>query len=151
MHLIYGIALSTILTIDGMNVKIVLTNGGNMNVKYRLKDGFTKDQVMAQIKAKNHGYAAGNSGVCYYRQDINGETNCCLVGAFIPDELYSEAMEDKGADDVINEFSLEDYMPLSNDGMLELQRFHDNDLNTKTIDKPLFYSKIEQWLNENVI
>lgn len=122
-----------------------------MNVKYRLKDGFTKDQVMAQIKAKNHGYAAmlyHGSATCAYRGEDN---NCCLVGAFIPDDVYTTNMEDKDAIDVINEFNLDQYMPLSAEGMQKLQRYHDNELNTDTIDKSLFYNKVKEWLDENVI
>jgi len=91
-------------------------------------NGWTKEKVLEQIKKKNLGYPAKNDdGSCFYRQDVNGQTNCCLVGAFIPDDLYHEGMEFQGIDDILDK-TLEKHMPMDVDSMAELQGYHDGDL-----------------------
>lgn len=107
------------------------------------KNNFNRQKVMEIIKQNNQGYQAIESDNCCYRTS-GEETNMCLVGCFIPDDLYSENMETYNADLVINQFKLGSYMPLNNSGMEELQGFHDDELNDLCGKE--FYSAIEQKL-----
>jgi hypothetical protein len=86
-------------------------------------NGWTREKVMEQIKKRNIGEQAYESGECLYRTS-NG--NCCLVGCFIPDDKYRESMESTSAFTVITENNLEKYMPLSPRAMEALQQFHDD-------------------------
>ena len=89
------------------------------------KNGWTRDKVMKVIRERNIGLFATNGDKCFYRQDVNGQTNCCLVGAFIPDDKYDPEMEEKPAGHIINEFGLESDMPMPLAYMKKLQYWHD--------------------------
>lgn len=106
------------------------------------QNGFTKESVMAVIKQRSHGYPAKNGAACMYRAD-NG--NCCLVGAFIPDEVYKDNMETLTADQVIHRFDLDKYMPFNVDIMSKLQEFHDNESSTQVYDQ--WFKNIEEYLD----
>ena len=109
------------------------------------KNGFTKRKIMNVIKKNNQGYQASSRGACMYRTDTE-DVNCCIVGCFIPDNKYSEKMEDHDADSVITDYNLEQFMPLSTELMEKLQRFHDEDLYGLTGKE--FYDTIEERLTE---
>lgn len=117
---------------------------------FRAKIGWTKEKIMAQIMAKNLGYAAysDRTSSCFYRQD---DGNCCLVGAFIPEDHYDSSMEDNDAEHVINEYALEDFMPLSPQGMEKMQRFHDSTLANSDLEGDKFYAAIESYIDDHVI
>lgn len=106
-------------------------------------NGWTKETFMAQIKKKNPNIKVANqAGSCLYR-DSNGA--CCLVGAFIPDDVYDVNMETKAADDVIKSYDLHDIMPFDIATMDKLQFLHDR-LN---IHEDL-YRKVEDFIREAV-
>lgn len=105
-------------------------------------NGFTKESVMAVIKKKSLGYPAKDGTNCMYRAE-NG--NCCLVGAFIPDEVYDSKMETKSAYNVINEFDLHEYMPFNIDIMGELQDWHDSESLTQVYEQ--WFKNIEEKIN----
>jgi hypothetical protein len=123
-----------------MNVKIVLTNGGNMYI-----NGYNKEKVMQQIRAKNKGYQSYDGNTCLYRSEDN---NACLVGCFIPDEKYKKEMEGIDARILINEHNIKKHMPLPTRYMGRLQVFHDIELDDFHGND--FYNMIEQWLDENI-
>lgn len=97
--------------------------------KHKLKDGWTKDKVMAQFKEKNNGTRAmiitdEDDLGCAYR-GVNG--NACAAGAFIPDKLYRKDMEDVPIATVLRKYPrVEKYMPLDSRGMECMQSVHDS-------------------------
>lgn len=105
-------------------------------------NGFDRKSTMKQIKAKNLGHKAFDGDNCYYRAE---DGNCCLVGCFIPDELYNSSIEGTDASHVIRHLKLENHMPLSNDLMDSLQIFHDG-TTLEGLDKEDFYKEIEEKL-----
>lgn len=104
-------------------------------------NGYNRKSTMEQIKRKNHGYRSAELSTCTYR---NHDGNCCLVGAFIPDEEYGKTMETKCASEVIRNYHLFESMPLIVDYMEELQIFHDETLDNETGKD--FYQAIENFL-----
>lgn len=108
------------------------------------KNNYDLESTMKVIREKNLGYTAidEKGGKCFYRQEVNGQTNCCLVGAFIPDSEYNPRMENESADYVIRDYSLEKYMPFHESVMEELQRFHDNEI-SDDVKGEEFYKMVE--------
>jgi hypothetical protein len=85
-------------------------------------NGFTRESVMAQIKAKNMGYPSYDEdrSQCMYR---NFDGNQCLVGCFIPDNLYEEDFEGDHAEVIFEK--MPDIMPIVKPMLRKLQNFHD--------------------------
>ncbi len=104
----------------------------------------TLEEIMTVIREKNKGYQASKGNTCFYRQD-NG--NCCLVGAFIPDTLYSPDMEDKMASTIIEQYNLQTFMPFDMSTMDSLQELHD--YNLENLEGEKFYQAIEDYIVEN--
>ena len=107
--------------------------------------GWGRRRVMRQIKKNTLGKQSvreNDNSLCMYRTD---DGNCCLVGAFIPDSLYDEEMEDKSATAIIEQFNLDGYMPMNASAMEILQNFHDIDL-TEVKDKKEFFRLIDNQL-----
>lgn len=105
-------------------------------------NGFTRESVMKQIKAKNLGYPAycENGAYCRYRAP-NG--NQCLVGCFIPNNLYEQEFEGKPAKDIYNK--IPEVMPLTRPMLQELQTFHDSyEFKDETVNT--FFKDIENEL-----
>lgn len=107
-------------------------------------NGYDRQKVMDQIKARNLGYRAFDyyKDECYYRAS---DGNCCLVGCFIPDELYDSKIEGNDAIHAIKYLELENHMPLSNRLMNRLQELHDGST-LEDLDKEDFYKAIEERL-----
>jgi hypothetical protein len=106
-------------------------------------NGWTKKTFMEQIKKKNKNQKViNNIGSCLYR-DSDGA--CCLVGAFIPDDVYTHAMESRHAVDVIESYDLEDIMPFDKYTMDKLQFIHDR----LSEDDDLF-TEVEDFIKEAI-
>ena len=85
-------------------------------------NGFTRESVMKQIRSKNLGYPAYNEEKeeCQYR---TSDGNACLVGCFIPDNLYEKEFEKEGVYDIFKKMT--EIMPLVKPMLKKLQEFHD--------------------------
>ena len=103
-------------------------------------NGWTRESVMKQIKARNLGYPAYNEegDQCRYRANDN---NQCLVGCFIPDNLYEENFEGEPAKAIYDK--MPEVMPLTRLMLQELQTFHDSYISHETED---FFKAIEDEL-----
>ena len=103
-------------------------------------NGFTRESVMKQIKARNLGYPAYNEegDLCKYRAH---DGNQCLVGCFIPDNLYEEEFEGEPAKAIYDKMS--EAMSMVRPMLQELQAFHDGYINHETED---FFKAIENEL-----
>lgn len=101
--------------------------------------------MMEQIKLKNNGKkCVDKGGACRYRS--KSLKNCCIVGCFIPDDIYGPEFEDQGILDIIAD--VQDFMPLEGDGLYLLQQVHDKyfpETSEYTLRKT-----VEKWINENV-
>lgn len=116
---------------------------------YKAQNGWTKESMKARIRERNNGtkslgvldredYASQES--CAYRGK-NG--NACAAGCFIEDSEYSPVFEGKFASSLIQHYGLK--MPLSGDGMDEMQRIHDCCLADVHLHDSLF-----KWIDKNV-
>lgn len=85
-------------------------------------NGWTRESVMKQIRANNLGYPAYNKtqDQCMYRAH---DGNQCLVGCFIPDDLYEEEFESEGAEIIFDK--MPEKMPIDRSMLRRLQIFHD--------------------------
>lgn len=85
-------------------------------------NGFTRESVMRQIKSRNMGYPSydENGEQCMYRAH---DGNQCLVGCFIPDNLYEEDFEGEHSGVIYDKMS--DIMPIVRPMLLLLQKYHD--------------------------
>lgn len=89
----------------------------------RFINGWTKESTIQHIKDNFNGRSVGEDGICVYR---TGDGKKCAVGLFIPDDVYSNDMEEINAKDMVTEFNLESYMPLDSVTLEKLQNVHDN-------------------------
>jgi len=106
-------------------------------------NGFTRESVMKQIKAKNLGYPSycATEDQCMYRAP---DGNQCLVGCFIPDNLYEEDFESEGSNVIFEK--MPDKMPMIKEALWAFQSFHDRYAHEKSADGGVFFEKIEQEL-----
>lgn len=92
--------------------------------KFKIKEGFTKAGIIAQVVSRNNGTRCVVGHSCKYR-GVN-EDNACFMGAFIPDEDYERGFEGDNAETLLRRVpSLKKFMPLDIEGMGELQAVHD--------------------------
>lgn len=94
--------------------------------KFRLKAGWTKAKVMRAFKRGNNGTVCEGSlpNSCAY---LNSDGNKCAVGVFIPKKRYNKDIEGQTAHSVFMDYpGLKDFMPLSAEGMNEMQEWHDS-------------------------
>lgn len=113
---------------------------------YRTINGWTKERMKAQIRARNDGTAAMEDGACLY-ETTSG--NHCAVGCFIP--AGHDAMGAlKSADALLAEFEeLRDAVPLDGPGLLQMQMEHDRSDNRapgKDVRDVLC-----DWIDKNVV
>ena len=103
--------------------------------RFKLNKGWTKQRVMEQFKARNNGTrAVDHDGSCMYRAD----GNACAMGAFIPDNKYTEFMEQTVVSaKFIKQHGLSEFIPFTADGMRRMQRYHDLCDNPNFGDAPL--------------
>ena len=92
----------------------------------KLINGWTKDSIRKHLEANFQGKsedteASSDPLACRYRL----ADKKCVVGCFIPDEVYHPSMEGKIASDVIKENRLQTLMPLSSAEMNNWQAEHD--------------------------
>jgi len=116
-------------------------------------NGFTRESVMRQIRDRNLGYPAYNySGEqCMYRAN---DGNQCLVGCFIPDNLYEEEFEGLFAAVIFDK--MPEKMPIVRPMLIKFQDFHDR-YNLEDETPETFFKDIEhkltllekQWEEEN--
>ena len=85
-------------------------------------NGFTRESVMKQIRSRNLGFPSydENGQQCMYRAH-NG--NQCLVGCFIPDNLYEEDFEGESSHIIYDK--MPDKMPIVRPMLRRLQEYHD--------------------------
>ena len=107
-------------------------------------NGFTRESVMKQIRAKNLGYPAYNEGgeQCMYRAP---DGNQCLVGCFIPDNLYEVDFEGTFAAVIYDKMS--EKMPIVRPMLQQLQEFHDKYISEDN-SAEIFFKDIENKLIE---
>ena len=111
-----------------------------MSEVFKTQNGWTKEKMKAHVKLEFKGKSEDGYGNCMYRNS-NGKK--CAVGMFIPDNKYHVAMDNNACNGgtnaiaVINQYNLDDLMPLIKDAMNELQAVHDKSAASETLDKML--------------
>ena len=91
-------------------------------------NGWTKEKMKAQIRAKNDGSKSGSYEIgfgdfaCKYRGD---NSNACAVGCFILDEDYKSEFEGHSLQGLL-EYEEFAQMPLDYFGLKEMQNEHDS-------------------------
>ena len=105
-------------------------------------NGFTYKSVMKQIRANNLGYPAYNKEGDRCQQKAH-DGNQCLVGCFIPDNLYKPEFEGEPAKAIYDK--MPEVMPLIRPVLQVLQEFHDDYIHHETED---FFKAIENKLIE---
>ncbi len=120
--------------------------------KIKLKAGWTKEKVMAQIKKYNNGTRASTghtAGSCLYKTP-NG--NRCAIGCFIPTD--HPALNHKGGvRGLLGDYpELRNYMPFEHDDDLHrFQSAHDCSEDAAAEGKPHpVYTSIKRFLDEKV-
>lgn len=112
-------------------------------------NGWTRESVMRQIKARNMGHPAycDEGAQCMYRAP---DGNQCLVGCFIPDNLYEEDFEGEHAGVIYDK--MPEVMPLVRPMLKAFQRFHDEYIDrgdsTETFFKDIEFKLLDlekQW------
>lgn len=90
----------------------------------KLINNWTLEKVCERIRERVPPQGCiNNQGYCVLR---NGPDDCCVVGAFIPDELYNPKMESTGIPALLNEWpKLREYMPFEGIEITKLQNIHD--------------------------
>lgn len=114
-------------------------------MKFQTINGWTKEKMKAQIRAKNNGKVASNGKLCLYETP---DGNHCAVGCFIPEG--HQAMNATESVEWLLGYheDLLKHMPLIKDGMYKLQVEHDKYTSTPTEDVRKVLCK---WIDENVI
>lgn len=113
-------------------------------MKYQTKNGWTKESMIAHIKAEFKGKSVSdtNTEECLYRGP-NGVK--CAVGMFIPDDRYSPDMENKSAEGLLERHDyVTQFLPLNLRRMDDLQCVHDRSHPDNTLKDML------QWIEDNV-
>ena len=109
-------------------------------------NGFTRESVMEQIRARNLGYPSNcgdeDGTQCLYRAP-NG--NQCLVGCFIPDNLYKQEFEGKPVKAIYDK--MPEVMPLPKHYLIKFQDFHDKYI-LRDETPEMFFKDIENKLIE---
>lgn len=110
---------------------------------YKCINGWTKAQMLAQVKEKFTVRSVDYDGDCVYRGQVKGKETMCAVGCFLPDSLYDPQMEGSSADALINEYGLNSCFPLEEEGMDDFQGVHDHEVK---------YTKraLLNWIKKNV-
>lgn len=85
-------------------------------------NGWTKESLITFIESNFNGQSLNTNGDCVYRGLLGAK---CAVGMFIPENKYTDKMEGDKASEIIRDYCLASYMPLSSNGMLALQDAHD--------------------------
>jgi len=108
---------------------------------YRLKNGYTKKDMIWYVNQFNNGKQCMSAEGCLYEN----KDNHCAVGCFIP--WGHEGMKSPGTVDslLLNYPDLKNYMPLSEVGMLEFQRVHDNEYEDENVKTSMI-----DWIEKNV-
>ena len=90
-------------------------------------NGWTKKTFLKAIEERNGWVQATNTDDrCMYRTETDGVKRACMVGVFLPDELYSDDFEGTSLGCMIEaDNEIANCMPLSSDLMSILQRRHD--------------------------
>jgi hypothetical protein len=94
-------------------------------------NGYNRKKVMEVIKKNNLGRKSVDEwDNCLYSSPDN---NKCLVGCFIPDELYNEEMENKSVDNLLKFYpELREHMPMDTFSLTKLQTYHDYHISYET-------------------
>lgn len=113
---------------------------------FKTINGYTKQTIIDRINAEFKGKSVNTNGLyCAYRFGMRK----CAVGVFIPDNEYSDAMEERGAESLLEVFpKLRKFMPLEVLALLSLQEVHDK-LDTK-LDVSGQRQVLIEWVSANV-
>lgn len=108
-------------------------------MKYECINGWTKRKMINHIKKNFKGKSVDEfSGTCLYR---GPNSKKCVVGIFIPDNLYNNVMDNGlGLSTITNTIP----MPLQHSGMANLQDCHDKSMPKNTLNDIL------DWIDSNV-
>jgi hypothetical protein len=112
---------------------------------YKTINGWTKEKMIETIMLKNNGTRSIdlNGRTCKYR---GKNDNACAVGCFIPDQEYTPKMEE-GVEILLEIYpKLLGFMPLSPNGLSDMQYVHDID--AKELNNPR--ELLIDWINKNV-
>jgi hypothetical protein len=118
---------------------------------YRTINGWTKESMKAQIRAKmtTKSMAETGNGGCLYRSTVNGVPTACAVGCFIPDKDYTPSLEGNlpgfqyvGCD--WKESTKDIKFPLDSKGLLAMQCIHDGSKQANPADE------VCDWVDANV-
>lgn len=90
---------------------------------YTLINGWTKESLIAHVKKNFKGRSTDSRGNCKYR---GPDGRKCAVGVFIPDSIYDTDMEGRSMVAIQDVFPLKSVIPISNEGMMQLQLQHDD-------------------------
>lgn len=93
---------------------------------YRTINGWTKERMKDQIRARNTGKPSIDPGYSFCLYESAGGLNHCAVGCFIPP--HHEALQFKGSAGTMlrHHNDLLSVMPLQVDGLLQMQDVHDS-------------------------
>lgn len=116
-------------------------------MKFKTINGWTKESMIDYIKKEFKGRSVDiYKNICLYR---GPEGKKCIVGLFIPDNLYKPELEGKSLKLHIenNNVSFNEIikqLPLPYEAMQYLQLIHDRDDLKNTLDEILY------WIEKNV-
>lgn len=112
-------------------------------IKYKTINGWTKDKMKAQVRAKNNGHRSTKAGGCAYEST---DGNRCAAGCFIPDGHAALGYGDF-IDMLIARYpELANYMPLEfNHDMYKFQLAHDTASDEEDVREVLC-----EWIDKNV-
>ena len=104
--------------------------------QYRCINGWTKKKMLEHVTNNFIYKSVTKDGYCAYRGE-NGDK--CAVGLFIPDNLYTEDMDngDKFQNtDVLHILErypeLNNYLPLESEALMDFQKIHDKSFSSST-------------------
>ena len=107
-------------------------------------NGWTDSTIKKTINKNFTGRAFNEHGVCKY---LTKDGKKCAVGIFIPDGHEAQMMEGIVKDLLHKYKDLLDILPLNSNSLLLLQRYHDLNLNFRSLtlkkQKALLFKKIK--------
>lgn len=117
--------------------------------KFKPINGWTKNTILAVIKARKYKFRAKEGGLCRY---LTADGNKCAIGLFIPDGHPAQLIQADALGLVRTYPSLLKIMPLPLSALIELQRVHDDHdyslvLFEDTVDVK---AAMLAWVKENV-
>ena len=98
-------------------------------MRYKLKEGWTKERMLNVLLTRNTNVVCRVNGSCVNANEFG---NHCAIGCFIPDD-HMAVRHSLIVGDLLYTFpTLNEFMPLEEDGLMSLQRLHDDWKPTET-------------------